>query len=69
MVAALQAEGGYLCNSEEKALLEKAMWDEKGNRTFPTIACPPQQTADVAGFTIPADAKFLMVENQGQLGP
>ncbi len=69
MVAALEAEGGYLCSSEEKALVEKAMWDEKGNRTFPTIACRPQQTAEVAGFSIPDDRKFLMVENQGQIGP
>jgi len=69
MVAALQAEGGYLCSAEEKALLEKAMWDEKGARTFPTIACRPQQTAEVAGFSIPDDRKFLMVENQGQIGP
>ncbi|CUI37211.1 aldehyde dehydrogenase family protein [Cognatishimia activa] len=69
MVNALQAEGGYLCSAEEKALLEKAMWDEKGNRTFPTIACKPQQTADVAGFSVPEDRKFLMVENQGQIGP
>ena len=45
------------------------MWDEKGNRTFPTIACRPQQTAEVAGFSIPDDRKFLMVENQGQIGP
>jgi sulfoacetaldehyde dehydrogenase len=45
------------------------MWDEKGNRTFPTIACKPQQTADVAGFKVPEDCKFLMVENQGQIGP
>ena len=69
MVAALQAEGGYLCNNKEKALLEKAMWDEKGNRTFPTIACRPQQTAEIAGFSIPEDRKFLMVENQGKIGP
>ena len=69
MVKALQAEGGYLCSTEEKAMLEAAMWDEKGNRTFPTIACRPQQTAEVAGFTIPEDRKFLMVENQGQIGP
>jgi len=69
MVEALKAEGGYLCNEEEKALLEKAMWDHKGNRTFPTIACRPQQTAHVAGFSIPEDRKFLMVENQGQIGP
>jgi len=69
MVKALEAEGGYLCSQDEKDLLEKAMWDEKGNRTFPTIACRPQQTADVAGFSIPEDRKFLMVENQGQIGP
>ncbi|WP_108859952.1 aldehyde dehydrogenase family protein [Ruegeria sp. Alg231-54] len=69
MIKALEAEGGYLCSDEEKATLEAAMWDEKGNRTFPTIACPPQQTAKVAGFSIPEDRKFLMVENQGQIGP
>ena len=68
MVAALVREGGYLCNDAEKALLERAMWDENGNRTFPTIACRPQQTAEVAGFTIPEDCTFLMVENQGQIG-
>ncbi len=69
LVAALVNEGGYLCNDDEKAALEKAMWDEKGNRTFPTIACRPQQTAKEAGFEIPDDRKFLMVENQGQIGP
>ncbi|MEX3007603.1 aldehyde dehydrogenase family protein [Hoeflea sp. TYP-13] len=69
MVAALQAEGGYLCSAEEKEMLKNAMWDEKGNRTFPTIACRPQQTAEVAGFSIPDDRKFLMVDNQGQIGP
>jgi len=68
MIAALINEGGYLCDQSEKVLLEKAMWDEKGNRTFPTIACKPQQTADVAGFSIPDDRKFLMVDNQGQIG-
>lgn len=68
MVKALEAEGGYLCNEEEKTMLEAAMWDEKGNRTFPTIACKPQQTAEVAGFSIPEDRKFLMVENQGKIG-
>ncbi len=68
MVKALIAEGGYLCSEEEKEMLRQAMWDEKGNRTFPTIACRPQQTAEVAGFSIPDDRKFLMVENQGQIG-
>lgn len=68
MVKALIYEGGYLCNEAEKTALEKVMWDEKGNRTFPTIACPPQQTAREAGFEIPEDRKFLMVDNQGQIG-
>ncbi len=68
MVKALESEGGYLCSVEQKALLEKAMWDKNGNRTFSTIACRPQQLAAEAGFTIPEGCKFLMVENQGQIG-
>ena len=68
MVQALEAEGGYLCSDKEKALLERAMWDEKGNRTLATVACRPQQVAEAAGFRIPADRKFLMVRNQGQIG-
>lgn len=69
MVAALKAEGGYLCNDEEKAKVLQVMWDEEGKRTFPTIACRPQQIAEVAGFSVPADCRFLMVENQGRIGP
>ncbi len=69
MLIALQQEGGYLCNEQEKLALEKAMWDDKGHRTFQTIACPPQQIAKAAGFDIPTDRKFLMVENHGQIGP
>ncbi|MGB0745511.1 MAG: aldehyde dehydrogenase family protein [Alphaproteobacteria bacterium] len=69
MVSALIDEGGYLCSETEKTALRAAMWDENGNRTFPTIACPPQQTASVAGFSVPDHVKFLMVENSGQIGP
>ncbi|MGH1542551.1 MAG: aldehyde dehydrogenase family protein [Arenicella sp.] len=68
MLIALETEGGYLCNENEKDLLEKAMWDEDGKRTFGTIACRPQQTAAAAGFNIPEDRLFLMVENQGRIG-
>lgn len=68
MVEALKKEGGYLLSAEQTELVAKAMWDEKGNRTFPTIACSPQQLAKVAGFNIPEDRKFLMVENQGKIG-
>ena len=34
MVAQLIQEGGYLVNAEEKAMLEKVMWDEHGHRTL-----------------------------------
>ncbi|MCY4100404.1 MAG: aldehyde dehydrogenase family protein [Rhodobacteraceae bacterium] len=68
MIKALVAEGGYLCNEKEKILLQKVMWDQKGRRTFSTIACPPQQTAREAGFTIPENSKFLMVDNHGMIG-
>ncbi len=68
MIKALLAEGGYLCDENEKSLLEKAMWDHNGNRTFATIACPPQQTAREAGFSVPDHIKFLMVDNHGKIG-
>lgn len=68
MVKALVNEGGYLCNEQQNIMLEKAMWDETGNRTFQTIACPPQKLAEIAGFNVPENCKFLMVENQGKIG-
>lgn len=60
----LVAEGGYLCNENEKALLEAALWDAKGHRTMNTIAVSAQRIAETAGFSIPADRKFIMVEEQ-----
>ncbi|MDP3860619.1 MAG: aldehyde dehydrogenase family protein [Phaeovulum sp.] len=59
---ALVAEGGYLCSPAEKALLEKAMWDAEGHRTINTVAVKAQKIAEIAGFSIPADRKFIMVE-------
>src|SRR5438309_1455636 len=35
---ALQAEGGYLANDEEKRQLEAVMWDAEGHRTLDTVA-------------------------------
>ena len=69
MVDALIKEGGYLCSENEKVLLEQAMWDENNNRTFSTIACKPQKITQEAGFKIPDDRTFLMVKNDGKIGP
>jgi sulfoacetaldehyde dehydrogenase len=64
---ALIAEGGYFCNDEEKALLEKALWDEDGNRRIDTVAVSASTIAGIAGFEMPLDRKFIMVE-QDEIG-
>jgi sulfoacetaldehyde dehydrogenase len=68
MIEALQKEGGYLCNDKEKALLEKVLWDEEGHRRGATVAIAAQKIAELAGFKIPDDRKFLFVRQQ-EIGP
>ncbi|MDR1048674.1 MAG: aldehyde dehydrogenase family protein [Synergistaceae bacterium] len=65
MVETLKKEGGYLASSEERAKLEKAMWDAEGHRVVDTVAVSSQKLAQAAGFEIPADRKFIMVEGTG----
>ena len=60
----LQAEGGYLVTGQEKMLLEQAYWDTDGHRTPDTIARPASVVARRAGFTIPDDRTFLLVEEE-----
>lgn len=68
MRRALEEEGAYLANEEERAKLEKVMWDEDGNRKANTVAIAPQALARAAGFEIPTDRKFIAVEGTG-IGP
>jgi len=65
MVAQLQKEGGHLASDAEKAALKKVMWDDEGHRLPDTVAIAPQQLAQIAGFTIPADRKFIFVHGDG----
>jgi sulfoacetaldehyde dehydrogenase len=60
----LQAEGGYLVTGAEKAQLEKAYWDAQGHRTPDTIARAASVVARRAGFAIPEDKTFLIVEEE-----
>jgi acyl-CoA reductase-like NAD-dependent aldehyde dehydrogenase len=59
----LQHEGGYLVSDHEKALLRAAYWDADGRRTPDTIARAASVVAAKAGFTIPPDKTFLIVED------
>jgi sulfoacetaldehyde dehydrogenase len=67
MLKQLQLEGGYLVNEHEKQLLERAYWDADGHRTADTIARPASVVAAKAGFSIPEDKSFLLVEER-QIG-
>ena len=64
-LAQLRIEGGHLASDTEKAALRKAMWDAEGHRTSNTFAIAPQQLARIAGFSIPADRKFIIVHGDG----
>jgi sulfoacetaldehyde dehydrogenase len=63
-VKQLQGEGGYLVTGAEKAAIEAAYWDTDGHRTPETIARAASVVAERAGFTIPGDKTFLIVEEQ-----
>jgi len=65
LLAQLVKEGGYLANDAEKAALRKAMWDDEGHRLPDTVAIAPQKVAEAAGFSIPADRKFIIVRGDG----
>ena len=41
------------------------MWDEEGHRIVATVAVSPQELCRKAGFEIPADRKFVMVNSEG----
>jgi sulfoacetaldehyde dehydrogenase len=69
MVEALEAEGGYRCNAEEKAKLRDAMWDDEGHRLVATVARPAADIAKAAGFSIPEGKSFIFVESdQDEIG-
>jgi sulfoacetaldehyde dehydrogenase len=63
-LAQLQAEGGYLVTGAEKQQLRAAYWDAEGRRTPETIARAASVVAGRAGFAIPPDRTFLIVEEE-----
>ncbi|MFZ7944856.1 acylating sulfoacetaldehyde dehydrogenase [Neobacillus sp. 19] len=66
MLEALKQQGGYLCNTEEKDLLQGAMWID-GKRNARTLAKDPHVIAQEAGLAHPdaQRATFFMVEETG----
>ncbi|HWR30457.1 MAG TPA: aldehyde dehydrogenase family protein [Negativicutes bacterium] len=65
MVQQLEKVGAYVATEAEKAKLRKVMWDAEGHRLADTVAIAPQKLAEIAGFSIPADRKFIVVYGDG----
>ncbi len=68
MVENLKAEGGYLCNSEEKEKLRKVMWPDGSHLNKDIVAQPILKIAKLAGLDVPESTKFLMVMGE-KIGP
>ena len=58
----LQNEGGYLASAEEKKLIQAVWWNTDGTRIFDTVAQPASLVAEMAGFNLPKDKTFFIVE-------
>lgn len=63
----LVEEGGHLAGAQEIELLRARLWDGAGHRTPDTIAISAQALAAKAGFEVPPDRKFFIVE-QTEIG-
>lgn len=65
MIAALQSEGGYLAEGEQREALAKVMWDDEAHRLPDTVAIAPAELAKQAGFEVPEGTTFLFVKGDG----
>jgi sulfoacetaldehyde dehydrogenase len=63
----LVEQGGHLCTPGEKAQLRALMWPQPGAAipAVAVIAKPAGEIASLAGFRIPEDRRFLVVEEDG----
>ncbi|MEL0307446.1 MAG: aldehyde dehydrogenase, partial [Halieaceae bacterium] len=65
MLEKLKAQGGYLCNDEEKAALRNALWDDELHINTAMVAQPPEKIAQMAGLSIPEGVAFFIVPEDG----
>jgi sulfoacetaldehyde dehydrogenase len=68
MLAALKAEGGYLCSTDEREKLRKYMWPDGSHLNRDIVARPVDFIAQNAGIEIPDGTRFLMVAGE-KVGP
>jgi len=68
MIENLKKEGGYLCNTEEKAKLKATMWPDGSHLNKDIVAQPVLKIAGMAGLQVPESTRFLMVLGE-KVGP
>jgi len=68
MMEFLQAEGGYLCNSEQREKLRALMWPDGKMLERGVVAKTATYIAEQAGIDVPEGTRFLMVLGE-KIGP
>ena len=65
MTEKLQGQGGYVVSEEEKAKLQKTLWDDEGHLNTAIVAQPAEKIAEMAGLSVPEDTQFYIVPEDG----
>lgn len=60
----LQAQGGYICNEDEKAKLQAIIWED-GHIASRIVAQPASTLAEMAGIDLPEGKSFFIVPETG----
>ncbi len=68
MINALKSEGGYMCNTEEREKIKKALWPDGETLNRDIVGKSAQYIAQVAGIDIPSNVRFIMVIGE-KIGP
>ena len=68
MIACLEAEGGYLCSTEEREKLRTFMWPDGKTLNRGMVARTALWIAEQVGIDVPENTRFLMVLGQ-KAGP
>jgi len=68
MINALKSEGGYMCNTQEREKVRKALWPDGKILNRDIVGKPAVYIAQVAGIHIPQNTRFIMVIGE-KIGP
>ncbi len=65
VIAALKANGGYLCDEQQTAALDKILFTSDLRVNADCVGQSPQRIAEMAGFQVTAETRALVVEIKG----